>query len=181
MNGSSAIQTASTTVTVNDIDGSGINASTIQYVWDTQNVTEPSSGWTEFTNGQALIKAGSTGTYYLWAKATDNAGNSVVSKTNAFITDNTAPTISYGTNGGTDPAQVSTTITAADIGSGINASSLQYIWDTQDVTAPSAGWTLFVNGATVTKTGSGTYYLWVKAVDSAGNLVISKTNVFIIG
>jgi type II secretory pathway pseudopilin PulG len=181
LNGSSAIQSASTTVTVNDTDGSGINVVTLEYVWDTQNTATPSSGWTAFTNGQALTKAGVTGTYYLWIKATDNAGNTAVSKTNGFVTDNTPPTVAYGTNVESDPVQVSTTITASDVGSGINASSLQYIWDTQNVTVPVAGWTLFVNGATVTKTGDGTYYLWVKAVDNAGNITTEKSNVFTIG
>jgi hypothetical protein len=181
LNGSSAIQSASTTVTVNDTDGSGINVVTLEYVWDTQNTATPSSGWTAFTNGQALTKAGVTGTYYLWIKATDNAGNTAVSKTNGFVTDNTPPTVAYGTNVESDPVQVSTTITASDVGSGINASSLQYIWDTQNVTVPVAGWTLFVNGATVTKTGDGTYYLWVKAVDNAGNIITEKSNVFTVG
>jgi len=181
LNGSSGIQTASTTVTINDVGTSGIDASTIQYVWDTQNTATPSAGWASFTNGQALTKAGVTGTYYLWIKASDNVGNNVVSKTNAFITDNTPPTIAYGTNGGTDAVQVSTTVTASDIGSGINASSLQYKWDTQNVTDPVAGWTIFTNGASLSKTGDGTYYLWVKAVDNAGNLVTEKSNAFTIG
>ncbi len=83
-NGATNIATASTTVTVSDTGGSNINASTLQYVWDTQNTTTPGSGWVTFTNGAALTRTESSGTYYLWIRANDNAGNSVVTKTNGF-------------------------------------------------------------------------------------------------
>ena len=180
-NGATNVQTASTMVTIDDVGISGLDESTLQYVWDMQNTTAPISGWASFTNNQTLTKSGVTGTYYLWVKASDNVGNIVTSKTNAFITDNTPPTIVYGTNGAADELQVSTTVTVSDIGSGINASSLQYIWDTQNTVAPSSGWTAFTNGANLTKTGDGTYYLWIKALDNVGNLVTEKSNVFTIG
>ena len=73
-----------TTVTVSDLGGSLVDTSTLQYVWDTQNTATPSNGWTTFANGDTLTESGVTGTYYLWIKANDNAGNSVVSKTNSF-------------------------------------------------------------------------------------------------
>ena len=76
---------ASTTVTVSDTSGSNVNQSTLKYVWDTQNITTPITGWITFTNGQELTKARVTGTYYLWIKASDNAGNLLVAKSNAFI------------------------------------------------------------------------------------------------
>ncbi|MNO89608.1 GBS Bsp-like repeat protein [compost metagenome] len=90
-NGASNIQTASTVVTVSDTGGSAINASTLQYIWDTQNATTPSSGWTAFPNGVTLTRGSVNATYYLWVKGSDNAGNSVVGKSNAFVLDNSPP------------------------------------------------------------------------------------------
>jgi hypothetical protein len=258
-----SVQTASTTVTANDLGGSDINVSTLQYIWDTQNTIEPISGWTTFTNGQTLTKGSVTGTYYIWIKASDNAGNSITSKSNAFVIDNTVPanptmsanpatwtngsvvvtitysgdstikeyslngttwntytspiavttngttvyargkdsvgnvsgqstltianidkivpTVAYGTNGGSG-ATVSTTVTVSDTGgSNINVGTLQYVWDTQNSTTPSSGWTTFTNGQTLTKGNTnGTYYLWIKASDNAGNVAVSKTNSFVL-
>jgi len=76
--------TVSTTATVDDVGGSNINTGTLQYVWDTQNVATPGSGWVTFTNGATQSMGSVNGTYYLWIKGSDNAGNNVVSKTNAF-------------------------------------------------------------------------------------------------
>jgi len=75
---------ASTTINVSDTGGSLLNIPTLQYAWDTQNTITPSSGWTVFTNGATVTNVNTTGTYYLWVKATDNAGNNIVSKTNVF-------------------------------------------------------------------------------------------------
>ena len=80
--GSSGI--ASTTVTVSDTGGSLLNIPTLQYAWDTQNTITPTSGWITFTNGGIITNDNTSGTYYLWVKATDNAGNNIVSKTNMF-------------------------------------------------------------------------------------------------
>ncbi len=82
-NGGTGATSVSTTVTVNDLGGSNVNTATLQYVWDTQNTVTPVSGWAIFTNGSVQTKTGE-GIYYLWIKGSDNAGNSVVSKTNAF-------------------------------------------------------------------------------------------------
>ena len=79
------METAYTTVTVSDVGGSNVNTGTLQYVWDTQNVTTPVSGWTAFTNGSAITKTNVYGTYYLWIRANDNVGNSVVTKSNSFL------------------------------------------------------------------------------------------------
>ncbi len=90
-NGAIDVETFSTTVTVNDIGGSEINASSLKYKWDTQNTTAPASGWTSFINGATISNGSVIGTYYLWITGIDNAENFVISKTNAFVTDNTAP------------------------------------------------------------------------------------------
>ncbi len=89
-NGAGNVQVGGSTATVSDTGGSGINTNKLQYVWST-STTEPTSGWLTFSNGSALTKSGVTGTYYLWIKGTDSAGNSIVTKSNAFSIDNTAP------------------------------------------------------------------------------------------
>ena len=114
------------------------------------------------------------------AKGLDAGGNSSP-QVSLIVTniDKVAPTVSYGTNGASYVQPASTTVTVNDA-NGINASTLQYVWDTQNSSTPSSGWTTFTNGTTITKTTSGTYYLWIKANDNAGNSVTSKTNAFTI-
>ena len=76
---------ASTIVTVSDTGGSETNNSTLQYIWDTQNTITPNSGWTSFTNDSIITSPnGLKGAYYLWIKASDNAGNLTVVTTNIF-------------------------------------------------------------------------------------------------
>jgi hypothetical protein len=117
----------------------------------------------------------------IYAKGFDTSENeSTLSSTIIANIDRTPPTVTFGTNGGTNETQVSTTITASD-NIGVNESTLQYVWDTQDVTTPTSGWTAFANGANVSKTGDGSYYLWVKASDSAGNNIVVKSNMFTVG
>jgi hypothetical protein len=133
--------------------------------------------WQTYTSALTISENNTT----VYAMGKDNAENEtgIVTKTIANI-DRVLPTVAFGTNGGTDETQVSTTITVSD-NTSVNTSTLQYVWDTQNVTTPSTGWTTFANGASVNKTGDGTYYLWVKASDSAGNNVVAKSNEFIVG
>jgi len=108
-----------------------------------------------------------------------NANESAVASLTVSNIDKVAPTVQFGMNGGSDYT-ASTTVTVSDDKSGINTSTLQYVWDTQNVTAPNNGWSTFTNGETLIKSTNGTYYLWIKAVDNAGNEVIDKTNIFTI-
>ncbi len=139
-----------------------------------------STNGTLWNNYTSAITFSTNGTIY--AKALDSDGNQI-SQSSITITniDKTLPTVSYGTNGGIHSIQVSTTVTASDLGSGINASYLQYLWDTQNVTTPINGWTTFANGTSITKGGEGVFYLWIKAIDNAGNSLITKSNSFKIG
>ena len=118
----------------------------------------------------------------VYAKATDQAGNQSGQSTLTVANiDKISPSVMYGTNGGSSDI-ASTTVTVSDVGgSDINASTLQYVWDTQNITVPSSGWLEFINGATVTNVNtSGTYYLWIKASDNAGNNIVTKSNLFTI-
>lgn len=84
-NGGSAASQVSTAVTASDAGGSLLNATSLQYIWSNQNTVAPSSGWTSFTSGATLTKAGTAGTYYLWIKASDNAGNIQTTVSNSFV------------------------------------------------------------------------------------------------
>ena len=82
-NGSEMLSlTASTTVTVTD-GASGVDAASLQYAW-TSDTTTPSSGWSSFTNGEALSKNGVNGDAYLHIRATDLAGNTINVVSNRF-------------------------------------------------------------------------------------------------
>jgi hypothetical protein len=59
-------------------------------------------------------------------------------------------------------------VIVADDGSGVEASSLYYVW-TGDGIAPVAGWKSFVNGQAVHQSGKpGNWYLHIRATDQAG-------------
>jgi len=131
--------------------------------------------WTPYT---IPIELTSNATIY--AKYTNILGNLSLDGTISIANiDKTKPTVAYTTNGGTNATVVNTTVTVNDAGA-LNTSTLQYVWDTQNVVTPTNGWTTFTNGTNLSKTGVGTYYLWIKACDNAGNITIDKTNAFVI-
>jgi hypothetical protein len=155
-NGGSNLQTASTTATVSDTGGSTINTSTIQYVWDTQNTVTPGSGWAVFTNGTAITKTGVTGTYYLWIKGSDNAGNSITTKSNAFGIDVTPPTnpTMLASPGGWTNGNVTVTIT--------------YPGDStiREYSTNGTTWSAYTAGVVVTTNATTVYS---RATDASGN------------
>jgi hypothetical protein len=153
-NGGANLQTASTTVTASDLGGS--NIASVQYIWDTQNTTTPSSGWVTFTNGSAITKTGVTGTYYLWVKALDNAGNTYITKSNAFGTDVTPPinpTMSASPTGWTNE-NVTVTITYP-----VDAVIKEYSTD-------GTIWSTYTSGVIVTTNNTTVY---ARATDASGN------------
>jgi len=122
----------------------------------------------------------STNNTTVYSKAIDTAGNQNIHSTLTVANiDKVVPTVVYGTNGDSGET-ASSTVTVSDTGgSNINTSTLQYIWDTQNISTPSSGWSAFTNGATITNGNtSGTYYLWIKSSDNAGNILVSKSNAF---
>ncbi|MDD2181515.1 MAG: DUF5011 domain-containing protein, partial [Bacilli bacterium] len=168
-----------TTVTVIDAHGTVLYR---YYQWTT-STTAPSSAsfTTTFTNDATLTSpAGVTGGYYLWIKGVDNSGNERIERSNVFNLDNTIPTITFGTNGNSAYAKShNTTVTVSDTHGTV--ASRQYQWTTS-TTVPSTGsfTTTFTNGGTINTPGgvTGGYYLWIKGVDSSGNELISRSNVF---
>jgi len=159
--------------------------------WTTGNVTVtvtyPSEAITKqySTNGTTwfaytaavIVTTNST----IYAKGLDAGGNQILQASLTIINiDKTAPSVGFGTNGGSNITEASTTVTVSDVGgSGINASTLEYAWDTQNVAAPTLGWGTFVNASAIANPGPGTFYLWIKGTDNAGNSIISKSNAFV--
>ena len=176
-NGNSSYQKShSTTVTASDTGGSGLYS--LKYAWSTSSTTAPSFSST-FTNGGTVTGSGVTGTYYLWVQITDKAGNTLTTRSQGFLFDNTAPTVTFSPNGNSTYAKSqSIKITATDTGgSGLN--TLKYNWSTSSTTAPSFSAT-FTNGGTVTGSGAtGTYYLWVQITDKAGNTLTTRSQGFL--
>ena len=87
----------STTVTVSD-SGSGANTSSLKYAWTQSTSTPAESSFSRtFSNGGTITGSVDSGNnWYLWVIAKDNAGNTTITRTNAFYLDNIAPTISLG-------------------------------------------------------------------------------------
>ena len=94
-NGSTSYKKSqSTTVTVTNAGTSKENASSLKYQW-TQSTTAPAENTfsTTFTSGETITKTDGTGNnWYLWIIAKNTAGTTIITKSNAFYLDNTAPT-----------------------------------------------------------------------------------------
>lgn len=173
MNGKDAsAQSASTTVTVTDVD-SGVAAATLQYAWTTDPMA-PVTDWTPFTSGDMLTKSGTDGEWYLHIQGQDEAGNTTDAVTHLFRLDNTAPTLSVSmttTDNSTyvddtwtnQDVTVSTTTTDTD-----SATSFKYSFD-------GVAWNAYTPALVLRD--DGVHALSIKVVDSAGNETIERYTV----
>ncbi len=158
-------------MTVNEVASNGI----AKYEYNINN-----GAWQTYNSTNKIIVS-TEGTIYVKARAVNNVGvNGAESIGYVVNIDKTNPIVSFATNGGNSSSNASTVVTISDAFSGINSGTLQYVWDTQYSTAPSSGWVTFSNGDTLTKSGIGSYYLWIKANDNAGNVLTTKSNEFLI-
>ena len=113
----------------------------------------------------------------VYARATDAAGNvsgeSTLSITNI---DRQNPIVSFSPNGQNNVQKAETTVIVTDNSN--EFSNLQYIWST-NTTEPTDGWITFENNAKLSKDAvTASYYLWIKAVDAAGNITTVKSEAF---
>jgi hypothetical protein len=122
------------------------------------------------------------GTYIITYTVKDNANNTATLTRTVNVIDNIAPTVVFGTNGNTTWAKNrSTTVTVSDTHTGVNPSSLKYLWNTSTTQPSEVSFnTAFASGGTITSPAgvTGLYYLWVLAKDNVGNTTITRTNVF---
>ena len=108
---------------------------------------------------------------------TNNKGETVSKTITISNIDNQAPIVALTPNGGTGyvmpsegNARIKTKIGVTDAG-GSTLKTLQYAWSESKLAEPT-NWTNFSNGEEVSKTDiteAGTWYLWTKVIDSAGN------------
>ena len=126
------------------------------------------------------------------ATAEDTAGNKITTILTVKNIDKKTPTVEFSPNGGTNytilpgqtTANISVKLTANDEG-GSNLDKLQYQITNSEIMPQDndTNWKTFENGQTITeaKTG-GTYYLYTKVIDGAGNRAtsIQKSNAYIV-
>ncbi|MCX8074526.1 MAG: hypothetical protein N2749_02950 [Clostridia bacterium] len=120
----------------------------------------------------------------VYARSFDRSGNQS-SQSSLIISniDKLAPLVSFELGGAANATELKDKVIVSDAGtSGLVNSSLLYVWDTQNSVAPTIGWTSFENNTYISKAGAvdGTYYLWIKAADNAGNQVVAKSNAFVL-
>lgn len=123
-----------------------------------------------------------TGTYTVTYSVTDAGGNtSSVSRT-VIVEDSTASVVTFSPNSSNDFGTSSPiTVTVTDTESGVNASTLRYLWTTSTATPAEGSFvSSFTNGGTITRGTTGTYYLWIRARDNANNLTIVSSGAFYI-
>ena len=128
--------------------------------------------WQDYTQGIDI-----TDNCIVYARATDSYNNTSVSDVTITNIDKQGPTVSLSPDGG-ELSNITAKISVTDDKSGVNASTLQYIWDTQNTTTPAGTWTNFNNNDTVSKEAeyNDSYYLWIKATDNLGNETLVVSN-----
>ncbi len=158
------------TLTVNEVTSPGIT----RYEYSING-----GNWQTYNSTNKIVIT-SSGTTTVKARAVNNVGVNGAESTGYIVKiDQTNPSVSFGTNGASNVAVATTTVILNDSESGINTSTLKYVWSTS-ITEPNNGWSTFNNGATLTYSTDGTYYLWIKANDNAGNPISIKSNAFTI-
>ena len=155
-------------VVLNASDKGGSGTSNLEYAWSNSNSIEPQEGWKSFENGKEISKTDcKVGSYYLWTKVVDKAGNRAekIKVSNAFVvTDNISeankitltPDITDWTNGNV--------IVTVDYGSNL----------TQNRKA-GYGSANVENETKVTVEKNGTVY--AEATDIAGNKVTASLDI----
>lgn len=167
-------------VTVNAGD-----ATVRKYVWTQSSEVQPEEAQFTgtFNNGETITKSSDSGDWYLWILVKDSLGNTTVKCSNVYKFDNTAPDVTFVTNGNNTPSKVqSTVVNISDDGySSIDTSSLKYIWSTSNTGITESSFAgvddTFTNGGSISNsTLNGNYYLWVLVKDTAGNATVKVTD-----
>ncbi len=124
--------------------------------------------WVPYTEPLTISEEGD---HPLWVKAKDEADNEIVEKLRIRV-DRTEPAIQVAPDGSESASpNISTRVTVTDDGSGVDETSLYYVWSAgSDPLDAQADWREFVNGNLVNHRGAdGDWYLHIRAADQAGN------------
>lgn len=167
---------SSTEVTF-DISGSSSLSGIAKYQYSLNG----GSTWTDVNLGET-VTLDTTGVYTIIARAVNNVGTAGEVTKEAYIitVDKEGPTITFTPSGNTTFAKVQSTSVKVESVVGIASDGLKYLWS-QKADGVTTGEFLqsFNNNQTITKnTGSGMWYLWVYAVDSAGANKMARSEGF---
>lgn len=147
------------------------------------SISDSYSGLDKIVRPDGTVISGTSSTNYTVTEngvytftVMDKAGNEQEYTYTVENIDKTLPTFSLSSNGGEWKNVPHTTrILADDNLSGVN--SIQYAWSLSSTVQPSS-WTTYSAGSTLTQPGEGTYYLWVRVTDKAGNLLVDKSEAY---
>ena len=145
-------KSASSKVTVSD--ESGVNNSSLKYLWNTSINIPAEANFTDVFINESVLNSPSdaNGKYYLWILAKDNSGNTLITRTSVFNLDNTNPVITlYGSN----PVTLNFGETYIDAGATVTDNL------DEDISIVTTG--------TVNPSIVGTYSMTYSATDTAGN------------
>lgn len=106
--------------------------------------------------------------FIVYARITDNAGNSIIINTNGIEVDATTPSVSLSDVSGWKTSNITVDVAASD-----NLSGLQNVTYTTDEATPQSGTVIITNGTgTIQLTNEGVYQLSVTGTDNAGNSIV---------
>ena len=174
-NGNNTYQkTQSTKVTVTDTQ-SGI--STLKYQWTNSTNQPAASTFTNtFASGDTLTKSDGTGDYYLWIQAIDNAGNQIITKSNAFKLDNTNPSCNWSGESTTYRTSADITVTCKDQESGCLNTTNSKTWNYKETkVTDEVSYTISDNAGNTT-TCSKTINVYVDTTPPTCNIEGNITN-----
>ncbi len=122
------------------------------------------------------------GSYKITYTVKNSAGTVSTATRTVNVVDNIPPVISFSPNGNSTYKQNhNTKVTVTDAHSGVDNGNLRYLWHVSTTTPNEQ---LFTNSFTnesnlsLPSNQTGTYYLWIKALDKAGNTSIQRSNAF---
>ena len=152
------------------VDANGINEA-IMYMWAEASAELIKEDITNNgVSGTAVPFTGETGSYRLWVLAYDEAGNEVIAHSEAFLIDTTAPTVVLGTIKEFYTQGDEIEVNFADAHSGVDQVAYVLVAAGAEEPADEAYKASATKKVYMDVRASGSYKLYVKVVDAAGNV-----------
>lgn len=150
-----------------------------QYAWS-DSIAIPPSDWTTTTYTSFTTPSDKSGTYYLHIKSLDNAGNESTKVSGGFNIDNKPPTVEISPNGNLDnigQSEYEIGITVEDAITANSKLDVSYAFS-QSESSSELVFLPLVDETLKLSNFSTTTYLYVKAIDEAGNITLFKSQAF---
>lgn len=151
------------------------------YLWtdSAQKPSEDDENWTLAENDSFTTPENKSGTYYLHIKATDMVGNTGISTSGGFNTDNNGPEISITPNGNKDYVGNTTCDVSVEVKDAISPNADIKVWYKVTEDKENYGELLPLESEVISvDTTKSEKYLVVKAADKAGNETIFVSEAF---